>query len=676
MASDPYKYFRLEARELLDQCGQCVLDLERGGAATQPIQRLLRLAHTLKGAARVVRQGEIADHAHALEDVLAPLRGGTGSVGRAGIDALLSHLDEIGRLLPALAPPGTDNVPAPARPAAEEAARSVRADLAELDGVLDGVAETHALLSSLRSTARRLEQARHLVDLLSAPLAPRGHKGGTPDRPFAVAEELRRTFDGIGSGLDASIDQMDRELHQLRATAERLRLVSVDSLFATLERTARDTAHSVSKQIVFRGSGDEIRLDSHVLGTIRPALIQIIRNAVAHGVELPEKRLLAGKPAAGQISVAVSRRGQRILFECRDDGGGVDFAAIRRVARQRGLLGADGSERSAEELVRLLLGGGISTSGAVTDVSGRGIGLDIVREAIERLGGEIAIHTEAGLGTAIELIVPPSLTALEALLAICDEQRIAIPLDAVRRTLRIGRGELARQGSGVSVAYGNEAVAFMPLTALLGQSGRQPDRHWTVIIIGGANGLAAIGVDRLLGTGQIVIRPLPDYLPVNPIIAGAMLDAEGNPQLVLDPDGLGAAVQGGNAGEPGPAPERHPVLVIDDSLTTRMLEQSILESAGFEVDLAVSAENGLEAARRKRYALFLVDVEMPGMDGFAFVERIRADPGLHDIPAILVTSRAAVEDLQRGRAAGAQGYVVKSEFDQAKLLALIRTLVE
>ncbi len=152
-------------------------------------------------------------------------------------------------------------------------------------------------------------------------------------------------------------------------------------------------------------------------------------------------------------------------------------------------------------------------------------------------------------------------------------------------------------------------------------------------------GLAAVGVDRLLGVARTVVRPLPELAPAGPVIAGAALDAEGNPRLVLDPDALVAEAQRNAAAEPEPEATRHPVLVVDDSLTTRMLEQSILESAGYEVDLATSAEEALEKAATPRYALFLVDVEMPGMDGFGFVERTRADPGLHDIPAILVTSR-------------------------------------
>jgi len=170
------------------------------------------------------------------------------------------------------------------------------------------------------------------------------------------------------------------------------------------------------------------------------------------------------------------------------------------------------------------------------------------------------------------------------------------------------------------------------------------------------------------------VRPLPAFTPPSAIVAGASLDADGNPQLMLDPDGLAEAARRGDA-DFELTPQRRPVLVVDDSLTTRMLEQTILESAGYEVDLATSAEEALERVRRTQYALFLVDVEMPGMDGFGFVERIRLDPALHDTPAILVTSRDAPQDRQRGHDAGAQGYIVKSQFDQAELLTLIKRLV-
>src|SRR6185369_10217990 len=179
----------------------------------------------------------------------------------------------------------------------------------------------------------------------------------------------------------------------------------------------------------------------------------------------------------------------------------------------------------------------------------------------------------------------------------------------------------------------------------------------------------------LRGTGNVVFRSLPEYTPAAAVVAGASLDADGNPQMVLDPDNLVAeAERRGAAPQEQRAPQR-PVLIVDDSLTTRMLEQSILESAGYDVDLATSAEEGMDKARRRRYQLFLVDVEMPGMDGFTFVERTRADPTLGRVPAILVSSRSAPEDLRRGADAGAAAYMVKTAFDQAALLETIRGLV-
>jgi len=194
-------------------------------------------------------------------------------------------------------------------------------------------------------------------------------------------------------------------------------------------------------------------------------------------------------------------------------------------------------------------------------------------------------------------------------------------------------------------------------------------------VVASSEGPAAVEVERLLGTANIVVRPLPPLSRADPVIAGATLDGEGNPQLVLDPERLAEAVRGfDHATLPRGAP-RPPILVVDDSLTTRMLEQSILESAGYPVELAASGEEALEKVRAARCALLLVDVEMPGMDGFALLEHLKADATLRDIPAILVTSRTSPEDRRRGEQVGARAYVVKSEFDQVELLERIRSLV-
>jgi two-component system chemotaxis sensor kinase CheA len=204
----------------------------------------------------------------------------------------------------------------------------------------------------------------------------------------------------------------------------------------------------------------------------------------------------------------------------------------------------------------------------------------------------------------------------------------------------------------------------------------QRRQSWSAVVVQVDDRSVAVGVDRLRGTSHIVMRSLSSVVEVDPIIAGASLDAEGHPQLVLDPKGLiDMAHRATGFAEDEAKVERAPILVIDDSLTTRMLERSILESAGYTVDLAMSAEEALMKSRERRYALFLVDVEMPGMDGFEFVATTRADPVLRDTPAILMTSRDAPEDRRRGEQVGAHAYIIKSEFDQRRLLQIIRTLV-
>jgi two-component system chemotaxis sensor kinase CheA len=680
MAQDPYKYFRPEARDLVDQFAKGVLELEKGESSTNAIQKLLRLAHTLKGAARVVKQSEIAKLAHAIEDTLSPFRDSIDGVKREQIETVLAHLDGISGQIVTLSPAATEGS-LPGKTDTETGLRTVRTDIAETDAVLDGVAEAHALLNGLRNAAQDVGRVRRLSDLLLAQVMPagaadRGRSLGGANSRAAMAEELRKQFGGIERELESTIEQMDRELRQLREAAERMRLVSAGGLFTALERTARDTARALSKQVHFEATGADIRLDSHVLETMQGALIQIIRNAVAHGIEPANERATAGKPPAGRVSVAVSRRGRKIVFVCSDDGRGVDLDAVRRAAQQRGLLGTIDGKSGAGDLVRMLLRGGISTSKTVTDVSGRGIGLDVVRESIERLGGKVDVETKAGVGTTFALAIPPSLASMDALIVEVGGagNAVGIPLNAVRSTLRLAAKDISQGASQATVLFEKCAIPFMPLSTALTGALSSTGRSWTAIVVASTTGMAAFGVDRLLGAGSTVVRALPAGMTASTMVAGASLDSEGNPQLVIDPDGLVAAAHRGTTGVLESVLPKRPVLVVDDSMTTRMLEKSILESAGYEVDVALSGEEALDCVRGKRFALTLVDVEMPGMDGFTFIEHLRADPALRDIPAILVTSRASPEDLKRGRDVGANGHIVKSEFNQAELLTMIEQL--
>jgi two-component system chemotaxis sensor kinase CheA len=697
--ADPFKYFRVEAREIVEQLQRGLLELERAVNNAENVPRLLRLAHTLKGAARVVRQAEIAQLSHQLEDVLVPLREAPRDATADETQVLLGLVDAIARKLselapaPAPSPPGAQaakHVPAAARTAAKEQALAAEDVVhpqalpgSDVDALMDGVVELGFQLGSARRALPGIERSRSLAEQLSQRLDARRRQELGPGALAALrslASELALSLTKVERELSTSLEQTTRELGQVRDGVDRLRLVSAASMFGTLERATRDAARSLGKQAVFEAKSTEVRLDVEVLTAVQRALLQAVRNAVAHGIEAAAERGARGKPVEGRVTLEVSRRGQHVCFTCQDDGRGMNLPEVRREAGRLGRLppGAPGVvEPSQDELLTLLLQGGISTSGSLTEVAGRGVGLDLIREALAGVGGGVSLRTTAGLGTSVELTVPASLSALEALIVEAGGQLYALPLEAVAHAARVLPAELSRTADALSMLYDGQLVRFTPLARLLRrvEQERRSDAVWSAVVIRGERGLLALGVERLLGAESIVCRSLPDSAVVDRTVAAVTLDADGNPRLLLDPEGLQATAQLLPLPQAHADAPRRVVLVVDDSLTTRMLEQSILESAGYEVDLATSGEQGLEKARARRYDLLLVDVEMPGMDGFTFVEQIRADPNLTRTPAVLVTSRASTDDLARGRAAGANAHIVKGEFDQLDFLDRIGRLI-
>lgn len=630
MGSDPYRYFRTEARELHEALTRGALEIERGGSAAEPVGRMLRAAHTLKGAARVVKQPRIADLAHAIEEVLAPHRDAPAPAPPDAARDVLRKLDEIAGLLARLAPPAEA---APSAAATEERFRTVRVDAADLDRLLAGLAQASSRVAGAR--------AEH------------------PAGPEAVL-----------------LDEAERELSQAVEAAAAMRLMPASALFASLERAVRDASQSLGRPVELRTVGGETRLDANVLAALQDALLHVARNAVVHGIEGAAERSAAGKPAAGQVEIRVERDGGQVRFSCRDDGRGVDVEAVRQAAARRGLRPpGELAALGPEHLLKLILKGGVSTSPTTTPMAGRGIGLDVVRDAIARLRGDVSVRTAPGRGTTFELRVPFTLSSIPALLVEGGGVTCALPLDSVRAALRLEASEIARSEEGASIVHEGAALPYMPLGVALERPAepRTGRRVSAVVVTAGGRG-AAIGVDRVLGAGSVTLSPIPPWAEAKPVVAGASLDPAGRPRLVLDAAALAAAA-GGSWRDADPDAPKLPLLVVDDSLTTRMLEQSILESAGYEVELAVSGEEALSKARGRRYAMMLVDVEMPGMDGFELIRRARLDPALRDVPAILVTSRSGAEDRRQGEEAGAQAFVAKGDFDQKRLLQIIRELV-
>jgi two-component system chemotaxis sensor kinase CheA len=664
---DPYKYFRIEAQEIWEALQRGALDLEKGAPAKEAAKELLRRAHTLKGAARIVGLSAVAALAHLVEEEMEPLRAGLSSPPSGLAQRLFQLLDRIAVELRAVAPAAvtTGAVLRPERapnPGPErQRLESVRLEVAELDEVLGDQREASARLAVLRQQAAGLAQARALAQSL----VEMGAQGA--DAWKARAMELEAWLGRFDRLSAATLEYAVRELDVAHARVGRMRLSPASALFGFLERACRDAAQALGKSVRFESSGGEQRLDASVLSGLQEVLQHAVRNAVVHGIEDPAGRLRSGKNAVGTVRVDLAVTSGRALFRCMDDGQGLDQDAIGRVARERGLLTA-ATALTPEAAVALVLRGGLSTSAEVTELSGRGLGMDVLRVGVERLKGRLQLQSRPGRGLELRVDVPASLSAYQVLEVRAGDLSALLPFSAVRSARLMG--------AAVARADGEEVVtdgAVLPMLPLDSCFGLPPGRPRFAVLLDGGDGLAALGVDRILGVRDTVMLPLPELGSFDGLALGACLDAAGDPCVILDPAGLVAAARLYQAAFQEPAlSQRLPVLVVDDSLTTRMLEQNILEAAGYTVDVAASAEDALLKLKQRSYGLILTDVEMPGMNGFELLELLQGDMRLRNIPAILVTSCASLQDKRRGKAAGALDYIVKGEFDQSRLLECIR----
>ncbi|MGH7440965.1 MAG: chemotaxis protein CheA, partial [Polyangiaceae bacterium] len=457
---DRYKYFRIEAREILEGLGKGILQLEKSGADKEGIGRLFRYAHTLKGAARVVKQVALADAAHAVEDVLSPYRENGSAVPRAAIDELLRIVDAMTAELSKLgsgdpgapqppAPPPDPESPAdaraPAAPAvrpaangaavapADESPETVRVEVEAVDRLLEDVfqaiAQVNGIARSEAALALTQQSLATLVEQLGAARTLRA-PGAAIERARALSEGLAQDLGGALERLAQSRAHAENSVRAIHDRARRLRLVAASTIFGALERAVRDAALARGVRVAFVATGGDTVLDGHVLLAVRDALTHVVRNAVTHGIEPEADRIRGAKPAIGHVRLDVEQRGHQVVFVCHDDGRGIDVQAVREAAVARGLLSeGDVAALSPPAAMQLVFLPGVSTSKAVTELAGRGVGLDVVRDTARRFKGDAEIRSEPGRATSVEMRVPVSLSSLAALLVEVNGNAHALPLD-------------------------------------------------------------------------------------------------------------------------------------------------------------------------------------------------------------------------------------------------------
>jgi two-component system chemotaxis sensor kinase CheA len=447
-----------------------------------------------------------------------------------------------------------------------------------------------------------------------------------------------------------------------------------------LYRVVRDLAGVQGKEVELVVENGETELDRSLLDALRDPLVHLVRNAIDHGIELPHVRERAGKPLRARITVAAAVRGAWVEIVVRDDGRGLDVAAISEHARKKGLAVPD----DPSAVARLIFTAGFSTARMITEVSGRGVGLDVVKTQVEQWRGDADVTFEPGQGTCFTLTLPLTLTTIRALLVVAAGQTFAIPSAQVERLVRIGADSLRTIEGREVVLLGKTPVPIGSLSKLFGLPARPhgSSQKSATVVLCVAGQLAAVVVDDLVTEQEVVLKSLGARLKRMKYVSGATILPSGRIAPVLTPSELvrdvvaePAATSIVPAATASGQPTAKRLILADDSVTTRTLEKSILEAAGYEVITAVDGSDAWHLLQDRGADLVVSDVEMPKMDGFSLTETIRGSKRFKDVPVVLVTALETERDRARGLQAGADAYLPKSTFDQKALLDTIRQLL-
>lgn len=741
--------FRAEARERLANLSAGLLSLESSTPDEDSVKGLFREAHTLKGSAGMMGLETIKQLAHKVEDILGCVQKGQQELDRDLTDLLLETIDRIEELLPdggtvesdgdisdlmerlesseldsgqaeteskagasevekpaqqpEASAPKKETAPAPKQPAKmseKKADPTIRVNIERLDKLLSLMGEilvnqigTEGQVNDLAHVQGRCHELKDLFDSISKQvesmresasldqvevLTQRLNKAGD------AAAEMVNAIDRTATGLKESTASHKLALKELHDSTLNVRMLPLATIFSLYPRVVRDAARSCGKDVVLKISGEKTELDKRILEQISDPLLHIIRNCVDHGIENPADRIKAGKPEKGVIHLSAEQRGDVVDICIEDDGAGIDYKKVRQVAVARSLISSE-EDLSEEDAASLIFKPGFSTADSVTDISGRGVGMDVVKTNIEKLDGTVTVSSVPGESTKITVSMPITLVVITGLIARAGGAKYVIPVSSVQEMVALDAGDIQSLGSQRSFLMRDTTVPLVNLVEILGgeveSSGR--DRVYAVVVQSGRQWLG-LEVDGLLGEKEIVIKPLSAFMPQHPFVGGVSILSSGEIVVVLNVYEILSAMEDGRkmvltAKTPGNVARQRTqakaVLIVEDSLVVRELQKNILEAAGYRVDTAVDGKDALIHLEKEPVDCIVTDIEMPGMDGFDLTSAIRKSEHLSEMPVVMVTSLNSEDDKRRGIEVGADAYVIKGTFDQQNLLDTIERLV-
>jgi len=758
-----HQLFRSEAESQAQILTQGLLVLDRNGQDLKAIEPLMRAAHSLKGAARIVNMESIERLSHVMEDCFVAAQKGKLQLTGARIDRLLSGVDLIAQIaslseteaaswleqnklhvanllvdMYEAADPAKLADPSPTTPSAASATRAMTATAAtptppavpvvpvvpaapappqpapaaspilsrdeqvlkvnvrSFDRLLSLASEsrvaTHALRPHLQAMQRHKKKQHEMVaafDHLSDALSSAG-----------IDDTLRERLLQVRQRIDPLRQDLVSRLAELEAYERRLLAVSQEMLDEVLTlrmrpfrdgvqgfpRMTRDLAKSLGKDVVLDIVGEDTLVDRDILARMESPLNHMLRNAIDHGMESPDQRHAAGKPARGSLRLEARHSAGMLTILVSDDGRGVDLESIRKKVIDRKMATESmAAAMSSAELLDFLLLPAFSLRDTATQVSGRGVGLDVVSATVRQLNGTVRLETDTGKGFLVTITLPLSQSVVRALVVDVAGEAYAIPITKIDRVMEVPQSEIFSLEDKQFFAVGKDHIGLVSAAQLLELGNtRSTDGNLPVIIVGTAQRRHALAVDAIIGEQSLAVQPIDAIFgKMRDISAAALLD-DGSPVLILDIDDVLVSIdklasEGGLQRVQHLTPETgvmaKRVLVIDDSLTVREMERKLLSARGYLVDVAVDGMDGWNAVRSEKYDLVITDVDMPRMDGIELVTLIKQDARLRTTPVMIVSYKDRQEDRARGITAGADYYLTKGSFHDETLLDAVVDLI-
>ena len=720
--------FQSEYRTYLETIRRIVDTLTTvGSPSPEDINTALRSAHTLKGAARSVDLPVIRQIANGIETLFADIRDGKKSAGPDAIQMIITELDRIEDHMISLNRPGGPDIQRPAIKTfrTEEENEAVLRPVAEFEKSeghevnypkdrIETIRVSTDSMNKLQQTADQImteglrqqlvaSRIKSLKSTVSGMAKTNGYHCATLYRTlgqmkhptldetvFQYFQDQKQLLPRLVAEIREISNQhtlacrVNADLNrQIQSDILKARMVPAEDVFQFFRKMMRDLAADEGKQVDFKVRGLDVQADRLVLQRLKDPLMHMLRNAISHGIETPEKRKAVGKDPTGVIHFSIEVESNQLRITVEDDGDGLDVTAIFDLAYKKGYISKDEVNTiNRQELFRYIYQPGFTTAKMITDLRGRGIGMTVVQEAVNRLRGEIHVKSEEKKGTRFDLFVPLTISTHRILHVQAGGQAFGIPVQNIDRLIQILWKDIYTVEGNLVINHNGCTIPFGALSDLLGISSKPaPEENNPVFIVLLHSGqkIMALSVDNVLSEAETLIKDLPAPADNIPFFAGGFVNPDGSVSLILNSAVLIETLDRLKEGETPlltreTVPDQNDkatILIVDDSVTTRTLEKTILESQGYKVHLAVDGMDALDLLKTLKIDLVVTDLQMPRMDGFELIEEMKKSEQLKEMPVIIVTSMTKQEDRDRGLNLGADAYIVKQKFDQKNLLEAI-----